>query len=253
MKKITVAIAGNNNHDMMRFAIETTLANLPEYEDVIVFSNKPVVDYGRFVQIPDQFGLADYNHFCLKDLYKHVKTDFVLVIQHDGMAVNRSAWTDDFYNYDYIGPAWPTWFSWINDSERVGNGGFSLRSLKLLEALQDPAITTSPGQRTNNEDAVICQGFSQYLRTNYGIRYAPVSLADRFGHEWNNPSGNTFGFHGIFNTPLYFDDNTVAKFLDSEPKPNQWYEDQLYIFAQLCGSKNYMTTLTKLESILYNK
>jgi hypothetical protein len=253
MKKITVAIAGNNNHDMMKFSIETTLKNLPEWEDVVVLSDRPVVDYGQFVQLPDNFGKDEYNQLCLKGLYQHIKTDFVLVIQHDGMAVNREHWNNDFYNYDYIGPAWPDRFHWIDPTERVGNGGFSFRSLKLLAALQDPAIVASPGPRTSNEDAVICQGFSGYLKGKYAIDYAPVALADQFGHEWNNFTGNTFGFHGAFNSPLYFNEEDTMRFLDSMPKPNHWYNDQLHTFVQLCLAKNYLGALTKLENILYKK
>jgi hypothetical protein len=251
MKKITVAIIGNNNHDMMKFSIETTLRNLPNYEDVLVVSNRPVIDYGQFVKISDQFGLADYNNFCLKELHKHIKTEFVLVIQHDGMAVNRNLWTDEFYNYDYIGPPWPNRFHWISEHERVGNGGFSLRSSQLLEALQDPNIKIGSGPRETNEDAVTCQAFGNYLRKNHNISFAPIELADKFGHEWNNPSGNTFGFHGVFNTPLYFDEPTVLRFLDSVPRPDNWYDDQLAYFVEICLSKNYTTVLSKVEDILY--
>jgi hypothetical protein len=253
MKKITVVIAGNNNHDMMKFSIETTLKNLPEWEDVIVFGDRPVIDYGQFVQLPADFSKDAYNQLCLKGLFPYIKTDFVLVIQHDGMAVNSCCWNNDFYNYDYIGPAWSDKFSWVGPTERVGNGGFSLRSLKLLSALQDPGIVSSPGARTNNEDAVICQGFASYLKSKYMINYAPVELADQFGHEWNNFTGNTFGFHGVFNSPLYFNQEDTMRFLNSDPTPNHWYNDQLHKFIQLCSDKNYVDVLAKLENILYKK
>jgi hypothetical protein len=62
------------------------------------------------------------------------------VVQYDGMAANKMHWSDDYYNYDYIGAPWPDRFTWIRPEEKVGNGGFSLRSMKLIEALRDPFI-----------------------------------------------------------------------------------------------------------------
>lgn len=46
-----------------------------------------------------------------------------------------------------------------------------------------------------------------------------------YGHEWADPTGKTFGFHGHFNTPLYFNDATCVQFVEQIPMP--WYNDQL--------------------------
>ena len=57
-------------------------------------------------------------------------------MQWDGYAVNPGAWDAAFLDCDYLGAKW----SWHKDAMRVGNGGFSLRSRRLLLALQDPRI-----------------------------------------------------------------------------------------------------------------
>ena len=71
----------------------------------------------------------------------------MLVIQDDGHIVNPSLWDEEFLKYDYIGLPWPFEDSWIEKQlkeqrpiirkvypkNRVGNGGFSLRSRKFLE------------------------------------------------------------------------------------------------------------------------
>ena len=54
---------------------------------------------------------------------------------------SRRRGTPPFSHCDYIGAQW----FWHNDGMRVGNGGFSLRSRKLLTALQDPANRTRRG------------------------------------------------------------------------------------------------------------
>ena len=77
---------------------------------------------------------------------------------------------------------------------RVGNGGFSLRSHRLLEALQDPRITLIEA-----EDTTIGRSFRPLLEGEYGIRFATEALADRFSFEAAYPIGKPFGFHGLFN------------------------------------------------------
>lgn len=248
MKKVTVVIVGTVCHDLMRFSIEQTLAATPDVEEVIVFSDQPVYQHARFVQIRPQFDREDYGDFVLKQLWPFLRTEFMLLIQYDGMAVNAKHWTDQYYNYDYIGSPWPDWFNWIQPHERVGNGGFSWRSASLLEALRDTTIHRGFGPRDQNEDAAIAQAYRQRLIDKYAIKFAPLSLANQFAHEWANPNGETFGFHGHFNAPLYFDDATTVKFVEQIPMP--WYSDQLEFFIKVCHDKNYVRSLTALNSKL---
>jgi hypothetical protein len=248
MKKITIVIVGTVCHDLMRFSIEQTLAATPEVEEVIVFSDQPVYEHSKFIQIRSNFSREDYQDLVLKQLWPFLRTEFMLLIQYDGMAVNTKHWTDQYYNYDYIGSPWPERFNWIQPHERVGNGGFSWRSAKLLDALRDSNIQRGFESRDQNEDAIIAQAYRHKLVNKYSIKFAPIELANQFGHEWSNPSGNTFGFHGHFNTPLYFDDATTVKFVEQIPLP--WYSDQLEFFIKVCHDKNYVHSLTALNSKL---
>ena len=75
-----------------------------------------------------------YSEFVLKSLLPHVATSHVLLVQWDGYVINPAAWDPAFLECDYIGATW----HWHDDGMRVGNGGFSLRSRRLLQALQDP-------------------------------------------------------------------------------------------------------------------
>jgi hypothetical protein len=78
----------------------------------------------------------------------------------------------------------------------VGNGGFSLRSRRLMEIVAtDPAITTY-----HPEDVAICRTHRRHLERAHGIRYAPEEAARRFSIEGYKQPGRTytneFGFHG---------------------------------------------------------
>lgn len=146
--------------------------------------------------------LEDYSYFMIKELNKYVETEFALVIQHDGFILNPQAWTEDFLNYDYVGSPW--WFSKHN----VGNGGFSLRSKKLLEILaKDKRI-----KNTHPEDVTIGRRYRKYLESK-GIKFAPEKIAKVFSIEgfdckpwikrkYNKPWSGEFGFHGIYVTNI---------------------------------------------------
>ena len=134
---------------------------------------------------------TDYSEYVLKSLVRDIGTAFVLLIQWDGYVTNPAAWRDEFLDYDYIGAVW----SWHCDDMQVGNGGFSLRSRRLLEALQDPTIQMAGVA----EDETICRTFRPYLERRYGIRFAPTDTAERFSFEVGYPVRQPFGFHGLFN------------------------------------------------------
>ena len=134
--------------------------------------------------------IESYSKFMLSGFGSLIPTEFALITQWDGFVINPNAWCDKFLAYDYVGALWPDW----SDERAVGNGGFSLRSKRLLKALTDPAIVVS-----HPEDLCICHVNRERLEREHGIRFAPPSLAARFSYE-NVPSATpTFGFHGISN------------------------------------------------------
>jgi Protein of unknown function (DUF5672)/SEC-C motif len=162
----------------------------------------------EIVKIPRITSSGDYSRFVLKDLLRFVDMDFVQIVQWDGYVTQGASWTDEFLDYDYIGARW-----WFREPGRdVGNGGFSLRSRKLLEALQDPKIAPS-----DPEDNAICLDHRELLERKYGIRIAPGALADRYAFEGESPSGREFGFHRVFNLPYFHDEVALNEVLDALP------------------------------------
>lgn len=128
----------------------------------------------------------EYSRFMLKGLNKYITTPFVLIAQWDGYVAHPEMWRDDFLSYDYIGAPWCR----KNGEMRVGNGGFSLRSKRLLEALD---VLTPPDEP---EDVAICVSMRQELEQRFGITFAPVSVAQEFAIEYG-PYRPAFGFHGM--------------------------------------------------------
>jgi len=135
--------------------------------------------------------IEDYSHWVCTELYKHVPTSHLLIFQWDGYVKNWKAWSMDWLQYDYIGAPWAH-----EDGLNVGNGGFSLRSRRLMEIVAtDPAIS-----RRHPEDVRICRDYRPYLEREHRIRFAPVEVARRFSIEGYGQGNRThtteFGFHG---------------------------------------------------------
>lgn len=140
------------------------------------------------VKIPRISSKEEYSAFIVRELWIHFNTSHVLVIQHDGYVLDREAWDNEFLKYDYIGAPWLE-----VDGYNVGNGGFSLRSYTLQYFLGTNANIAV----YHPEDAQTCRFYRPYLETK-GIKFATVSVAEKFAFELRQPAQSTFGFHGFF-------------------------------------------------------
>lgn len=167
-----------------------------------------------------------YSEIMLRHLYRHITTPHVLVTQWDGYIIHPEIWTDDFLDCDYIGAPWPNGHGGYS----VGNGGFSLRSRKLLEALQDDRFSV----RTDAEDVTICGLHRASLETRYGIRFGSVELARRFSYEMGPlPIEKTFGFHGVFNLIHFEPEHEIAALASIFPDSLAWSDPVLLLLRNL--------------------
>jgi tetratricopeptide (TPR) repeat protein len=176
-------------YDLAAYALRRTLQTC-RFERALFFTDQALqVEGVETIRIPSIRSAAEYSWFMLKELDRYISSDFVLVIQYDGFVLDSSRWTDAFLDYDYIGARWQ-----FDDGLNVGNGGFSLRSKRLLEALRDEEVEAD---QPAPEDMIICREYRPYLERRHGIRFAPESLADQFAFETTRPGGPTLGFHGV--------------------------------------------------------
>ena len=132
--------------------------------------------------------IEEYSRYVFKEMIRHIHTDYCMIIQHDGFVLNPYLWQDAFLDYDYIGAPW-----WYDDGKNVGNGGFSIRSRRLMLELQDPFYTD-----VHPEDEKICRKYRPRLESK-GFTFAPEWLAKQFSWEGNPKypefKNNTFGYH----------------------------------------------------------
>ena len=130
------------------------------------------------------------NSFTYTELPNIINTEFMLGIHDDGFVINPHLWNNDFLNYDYIGAPWKIY----GLRNRVGNGGFVLKSNKFIQ------LTRNLKYLGSHEDGELTNVYYDYF-TYYGCKYAPVEIAMKFSLESKIPEceynlNNCFGFHG---------------------------------------------------------
>lgn len=157
------------------------------------------IDNPHRVEIMPLTSHIAYSIWCLTEMYKHIDTSHVLIVQRDGWILNPQSWNNDWLNYDYIGPLFV-------QHDDVGSGGFSLRSRRIMEAASKryrPWTGTDEDAHTlqrhvqSYEDGVVA------LRMRSGSwHYAPKEEAGKFAAGGNpNPVYHNpypFGFHGDY-------------------------------------------------------
>lgn len=169
--------------------------------------------------------LQEYSDFLLTNLHYYIDSQYCLLIQDHAFISNINMWNDSFLEYDYIGAPWPLWlinklmnnlqigldlysqpFSTVPildnydpQNYRVGNGGFSLRSKKLLKFISQ----FKNKYLDKPEDNIICIYEKSNLEKN-NISIAPISIASKFSVEMpteyntNTDKSMVFGFHGTY-------------------------------------------------------
>lgn len=183
LENVTLALIDCKYYTESIFAINQC-KKFCNFKDIKVFSD--VAFYENTVIIPKITSKIVYSEFLFKHLINYIDTDFVMVCQHDGFILNDN-WKEEFLHYDYIGACWDY------DVNAVGNGGFSIRSKRLLLELQKEEYSN-----IHPEDYRIGRYYRYYLEQK-GFTFAPIELAMQFSWEYNNryPSyNNQFGWHG---------------------------------------------------------
>lgn len=180
-----------------------------QFADVILLTDKEVSPPNINVIKIQPLDYIGYSHFIVYELHKYIKTDYVLIIQEDGFVTDANKWSDDFYHYDYIGAPFPipnsndkiSYRDPFGNLIRVGNGGFSLRSKKLLELPSKLNLEWKPYFGYYNEDGFFAVHNKHILEEN-GCVFAPPEMAVKFSIEHSTPETNNiipFGFHGKHN------------------------------------------------------
>ena len=134
-------------------------------------------------------------------MWEYVDTPFALVCQHDGFILNKNAWNDEWLKNDYIGCHSNCWSGW-GENGQGGNGGFSLRSKRLMEFGSKNIKIPHPEDTAYSNSITTYNGCRELLEDN-GFIIANNKIQYKFGCETNryqpidiNINDLPFGIHG---------------------------------------------------------
>lgn len=149
------------------------------------------------IEIMPLNSLVAYSIFMLTRVHEYIDTPHVLIVQRDGFILNPGSFDVRWLELDYIGPLFVQY-------DKVGSGGFSLRSKKLMQYVSAMMPKWDGTQQhaeyiqskvSYYEDGVICLNNS----INKGFKIATLEQAANFSQGGNrNPKyfrEFPFGFH----------------------------------------------------------
>lgn len=182
-------------HSMRQIKFAKTILitdTLFKYDGITVIPNERLKDYWS------------YSDVMLFDLYKYIDTDYCLIVQYDGYVYDANKWSDEFLKYDYLGH----YVEWCeradNDNNKffLINGGFSLRSKKLMKMYElygedefRERFKLSPYYYEDNVYSVTARLF--YEST--GCAFPDKYMCDQFStNNYDLAVNHCFGFHACY-------------------------------------------------------
>lgn len=193
LPQVTLCAASSVNVAATILALEASLAQI-EFAACKLFSDTALAPHHpeiTVVPIARLTSAADYSGLVLNGLVDHIETTHCLIVQWDGHVLDARRWQPAFLDYDYIGARWPQ----FSDGHDVGNGGFSLRSRRLMEACRLPGFRAS-----HPEDVAVGRVNRTWLEAE-GMHFASQALADSFSAERTGNPDESFGYHGVWHMP----------------------------------------------------
>ena len=193
--RIALALIDTDQHRLAHQAVSQCLKAM-EFSQLLIYTDRPQ-DFGGLPTLPCPTitAIGDYNRLITQTLAEQLQAEHVLVVQYDGFILHADCFEPEFLQHDYIGAPWPG-----PGAAQVGNGGFSLRSKRLVNAVARLPYDSN----AEAEDLFICRTARPLLEVHAKCRFAPLPLAQRFSVEYPAVPHRTFGFHGIFHLPAVY-------------------------------------------------
>lgn len=192
---VTLVLIETREHDLAELALRDCERKVV-FGDVLVFTDR-VSQFQRadrrVIPVPDWDKKIGWSKCFWMDVPLHVRTSHALCIQWDSWVVDTGAWQDEFLQYDFVGAPW-----WYQDGLNVGNGGFCLRSARMMRYIRKNR--SSYPVVTDLDDDLFCRRYRPGLQA-AGFEWAPEPIAQAFAFEIVRPNKEQrhFGFHAVYN------------------------------------------------------
>jgi hypothetical protein len=237
MARLTALVIDTyQEREILKIALNMT-SQCEVVKDVVLLSDNPIPGYS-FSPIEKVHSTKTYNQLMLNIIPEKFLDEHLMIFQWDGFALNSNNWNDDFLKYDFIGA--PHYSQIYN--KLLFNGGFSLRSPSLNQLMKENPFFSDNNKLSNEpEDVIINNLLGEYSKENK-FKLPSYELARRFSFEHGEINSPFFGFHGVFNFPHLFSEDTLLTFIN-EFKERLNQPHILLHFIQVCIEKKYFEFL----------
>ena len=197
---VSLVLIETREHSLAALALRDCLCKA-EFGDVLVFTDNREAFSDltwcgkvRFIEVPDWSDKLGWSKCFWYEVPKHVHTSHALGIQWDSWIVAPEMWRHEYLETDYIGAPWP----FYKDGLAVGNGGFSLRSTRMMRYIRRHRDKFPCN--TDIDDNLYCRKYRPILE-DAGFIWAAEPMAYDFAFECDrpNPEKPSFGFHAAAN------------------------------------------------------
>lgn len=259
-------------------AIVKSSMEMPGAKALLISPQRPAGTLEWIKHVPvAPFGYTDYSLFILYMLGEFIETEFALIVQDDGWVLSGKNWRSEFLDYDMVGApghlagvrdpqggiTYYRGFHWETMIDRPGmqidivyNGGFSLRSKKLMTAPRRlnlpfiiPPVSKMVGppwkmqwdSDLSLEDVQLCTALRPDLER-AGIRFAPLDVAacfafEHLGHYLHDDLEleQVFGQHSKYRKLKSLDPYVVSYAVDQKHAGNISGEDRVLRLLESYG------------------
>jgi hypothetical protein len=154
------------------------------------------------------FSADFYNQMMVSStFYSRFSSEYLLVTHTDSMLLEKVR--EEFFSYDIIGTAWPSFSAGLDQNFAFVGGGFSLRNVSSIGK-----ILQSYNYTMDHEEL--------FFQT-YSDRLANVRDGVTFGAEMNDPVDGVVGTHKLYLYDSFKNSgNILRKFLSKNPTKSDY-------------------------------
>src|ERR1039457_7711049 len=106
LPKVSLILIDCFNYGLAPISLKKSMAKVSFCEVIYMTDIDTELEGVTVIKIPTIKSKNDYSQFILKEAWKFIKTDYVIVSQHDSWVLDENCFDERLYEVDYAGGLW---------------------------------------------------------------------------------------------------------------------------------------------------